>query len=133
VTGLAVVLAAAALTGQSPDCERFCMSVRPAEGPEDSVFVFTGRHWRPDRRVTATLGPYCRPDNACPAIAQLVRLRTGHRGGFRFRLRAGAPQDGDQQNRIYSGSGPTFSQRVGRGDRTRLVSRSPSYRVILPG
>jgi hypothetical protein len=133
MTALAALLAAAALTGQSPDCEHFCISVRPAEGPEGSVFVFKGRHWRPDRRVTVTYGPYCRPDDACPAIAYVGRLRTGERGGFTFRLRAGAAQDGDVEHGIHSGGPPGFSQRMGRGDRSRTVSRSPRYRVILPG
>jgi hypothetical protein len=132
MTGLAVLLAAAAMTGQSPDCERFCMSVKPARGPEGSVFTFKGRRWRPNRRVTVTFGPYCRPDEACPAIAYLGRLRTGGHGGFTFRLRAGAEQDGDLEHGIHSGSGPSFSQRVGRRDRNRLVNRSPRYRVIVP-
>jgi hypothetical protein len=133
MTGLTVLLAAAALTGQSPDCERFCMSVSPKEGPEGTVFTFKGRDWRPNRRVTVTYGPYCRPDEACPAIAYLGRIQTGHRGGFRFRLRGGPEQEGDPAKRIHSGSGPSFSQRVGRGERARTVSRSPRYRVILPG
>jgi hypothetical protein len=133
VTGLAVLLAAAALTGQSPDCERFCMSVKPKEGPEGTVFTFRGRHWRPNRRVTATFGVYCRPGEACIDIAYFARIRTGDRGGFRFRLRAGPEQDGDKQHGIRSGSPPSFSQRVGRGERARTVSRSPRYRVILPG
>jgi len=129
VTGLAVLLAAAALTGQSPDCQRFCMTVRPAEAPEGSVFTFRGRHWRPNRRVRVTFGPYCRPDEPCPAIAYLGRLRTNGRGRFVFRLRAGAEQEGDLEAHIHSGHGPTFEQRA----RTRTVSRSPRYRVILPG
>jgi hypothetical protein len=133
MTGLVVLLATAALSGQSPDCERFCMSVAPKEGPEGSVFTFKGRHWRPDKRVTIAYGPYCRPDEACPAIAYLGHIRTGPHGGFTFRLRAGAEQDGDPAKGIVSGSGPGFSQRVGRGDRVRTVSRSPRYRVILPG
>jgi hypothetical protein len=127
-----VLLAAAALTGQSPDCERFCMSVSPSEGPEGTVFTFKGHHWLRDRRVTAFFGLYCSPDVACPALAQLVTLRTGKRGGFRFQLRAGQPQDGDQENGIHSGSGPSFSQRVARRDRNRFVIRTPRYRVILP-
>jgi hypothetical protein len=129
LTGLAVLLATAALTGQSPDCERFCMTVRPAEAPEGSVFTFRGRHWRPNRRMRVTFGPYCRPDEACPAIAYLGRLRTNGRGRFVFRLRAGAEQEGDREARIHSGHGPRFEQRA----RTRTVSRSPRYRVILPG
>jgi hypothetical protein len=133
VTGLAVLLATAALTGQSPDCERFCMAVRPAEAPEGSVFTFRGRHWRPNRRVRVTFGAYCRPGDACPAIGYLQLLRTNGRGRFVFRLRAGAEQDGDREAGIRSGGRPTFQQRVGRGAGARTVSRSPRYRVILPG
>jgi hypothetical protein len=128
MTGLTVLLAAAAMTGQSPDCKHFCMSVRPNEGPEGSVFTFKGRHWRPDRRVTVTYGPYCRPDEACPAIAYLGRVRTGDHGGFTLRLRAGAEQRGDRAQHIHSGMGPRFSQRVNR----RTVNRAPRYRVLLP-
>jgi hypothetical protein len=96
------------------------------------VFTFKGRHWLPDRRVTAGFGLYCRPDVACPALAELVTLRTGRRGGFRFQLRAGPEQDGDRANGIHSGTAPSFSQRVGKRDRNRYVIRSPRYRVILP-
>jgi hypothetical protein len=43
---IAVVLAGSALataeTGQSPGCERFCMSVEPRAAPEGSVFRFEG-------------------------------------------------------------------------------------------
>ena len=133
MTGLTVLLATAALTGQSPDCERFCMSVRPAEAPEGSVFTFRGRHWRPNRRVRVTYGAYCRPDEPCPAIAYLGVLRTNGRGRFVFRLRAGVEQEGDPEARIHSGSPPRFEQRVRSRGRVRTVSRSPRYRVILPG
>jgi hypothetical protein len=132
VTALAVLLAAAAMTGQSPGCERFCMSVSPREGPEGTVFTFKGRHWLPDRRVTAGFGLYCSQGEACPALARIVRLRTGRHGGFRFKLRAGPEQDGDAENGIYSGTGPSFSQHVGRPDGHRYVIRSPRYRVTLP-
>jgi hypothetical protein len=100
------------------------MSVKPSEGPEGSVFRFSGRGWRPNRKVTATLGLYCRPDVACPAIAQIVTLHTGPRGRFIFRLRAGQAQPGDDEARIRSGSNPSFSQRT--------VTRAPRYRVIVP-
>jgi hypothetical protein len=63
MTGLAALLVTAALTGRSPDCERFCMTARPAEAPEGSVFTFRGRHLRPNRRVRVHFGPYCRPDD----------------------------------------------------------------------
>jgi hypothetical protein len=126
--GLSDAASATVRTGQSPDCKRFCMSVKPAEGAEGSVFTFRGRHWRPNRRVTATFGVYCRPDEACIAIAYIVRLRTGDRGGFTFRLRAGDERQGDEQQGIRAGSSPTFSQRVGE----RTVARHPRYRVILP-
>jgi hypothetical protein len=117
--------AAAVKTGQSPDCRRFCMSVKPAEALEGSVFTFTGRHWRPNRRVTATFGVYCPPGVACIAIAYIVRL-TGDRGGFTFRLRAGEERSGDAQKGIHAGGDPTFFQRVG----DRRVTRQPRYRVI---
>ena len=99
------------------------MSVTPSEGPEGSVFRFTGRGWRANRRVRVAFGLYCRPDVACPAIAQLVTLRTGPRGRFVFRLRAGQAQPGDNEAGIHSGSNPSFSQRT--------VTRAPRYRVIL--
>jgi hypothetical protein len=109
------------------------MTVRPAEAPEGSVFAFRGRQWRPDRRVRVTFGVYCRPDEACPAIAQVGLLRTNARGRFGFRLRAGPEQDGDREAGIHSGSAPTFDQRVRIRGRARTVSRTPRYRVILPG
>ena len=128
LAGLALVPGvAAAATGQSPDCRRFCMSVEPRTGPEGSVFRFTGRDWRPNRRVTVYFGPYCRPDEACPAIAFVGRLRTDDCGRFAFKLRAGTARRGDAERRIASGGRPTFSQRIGE----RTVSRSPRYRVIV--
>lgn len=139
-TGLAVLMLAAALwlpagagaepkTGQSPDCRRFCMSVEPREGPEGSVFRFRGHGWRPDRRLTATYGVYCRPDEACIEIAYIVRLRTDRHGRFSFRLRAGEERPGDAEHKIHAGGDPTFSQ----SNRKHTVSRKPRYRVILPG
>jgi hypothetical protein len=119
---------AAAKTGQSPDCRRFCMTVEPRTGPEGSVFRFTGRGWRPQRRVTVYFGPYCRPDVACPAIAYIGRLRTSREGRFTLRLRAGSARPGDADRRIASGSHPRFEQRTGE----RTVSRSPRYRITVP-
>ena len=127
--GGAGVAAAATKTGQSPGCERFCMSVKPAEGPEGSVFRFEGRDWRPNRRVTVTFGPYCRPEDACPAIAYIGRLRTNGEGHFVFRLRAGQAQPGDARKRIRAAGRPAFSQRARSG---RMITRSPRYQVILP-
>jgi hypothetical protein len=119
-------------TGQSPDCKRFCMSVEPREGPEGSVFRIRGRGWRPQRRVEVVYGVYCRPDQACIAIAYLARLRTNRSGGFTFRVRAGQAQPGDRDRRISSGSGFTFSQWQGKPNESHLVQRRPRYRVILP-
>ncbi|HKP19987.1 MAG TPA: hypothetical protein VJT68_00610 [Thermoleophilaceae bacterium] len=132
MTGLTVLLAAAALTGQSADCEHFCMSVRPAEAPEGSVFTFRGRHWAPNRRVRVSFGAYCRLGEACPDILYLGTVKATARGRFVFRLRAGAEQDGDQEAGIRSGGTPTFKQRARIGGRPRTVSRTPRYRVILP-
>ena len=117
-------------TGQSPDCKRFCMSVKPHEGPEGSVFTFKGRGWRPNRRVTATFGVYCRPGEVCIDIAYIARVHTGPHGGFIFRMRAGQEQPGDEAAGIRAGGRPTFSQK--RRD-VRLVRRSPHYDVIVPG
>jgi hypothetical protein len=129
LAGLALVAGpATAATGQSPDCRRFCMSVEPRSGPEGSVFRFEGRGWRPERRVTVHFGPYCRPDEACPAIAYIGRVRTDGRGRFTFRLRAGASRPGDAERRIVSGGRPLFTQQVGE----REVTRSPRYRVTIP-
>jgi hypothetical protein len=129
LAGLALAAGAAvAATGQSPDCRRFCMSVEPHSGPEGSVFRFEGRRWRPDRRVTVYYGPYCRPDEACPAIAFIGRVRANERGRFTFRLRAGAARPGDAERRIASGGHPLFTQRSGG----REVSRTPRYRVTIP-
>ena len=105
------------------------MSVEPREGLEGSVFRFRGRGWRPDRRVTATYGVYCRPDEACIEIAYIVKLRTDRRGRFSFRLRAGEERPGDSEHGIHAGGDPTFSQST----RKHTVSRKPRYRVILPG
>lgn len=127
---LALVMCGAALgaTGQSPRCERFCMSVEPRTGPEGSVFVFRGRHWRPERRVTVYFGPYCRPGEACPAIGYIGRLRANARGRFTFRLRAGASEAGDRRRRIASGGHPTIEQRA----RGRTIARTPRYTVTIP-
>ena len=129
---LPAAAAADVRTGQSPDCKRFCMSVEPREGPEGSVFRISGRGWRPDRRVDVVYGVYCRPDQACIAIAYVAHLRTDSRGGFRFRVRAGEARPGDRDRRIHSGSGFTFSQWLGRPNDSRLVQRRPRYRVVLP-
>ena len=126
--------AAATKTGQSPDCERFCMSVSPASGTVDqTVFRFAGRGWRPGRRVVIFYGPYCAPGAACPAIAYLIRLRTNSRGGFVFRFREGQAQPGDEERHIHSGGGPvTFEQMVGRPPHTRYLRRQPRYEVSPP-
>jgi len=124
--------AAAIKTGQSPDCERFCMSVEPRQGPEGSVFRIRGRGWRPSRRVEIVYGVYCRPGQACVAIAYLAHLRTNSRGGFSFRVRAGQSQTGDDDRKIASGRGFTFSQWRGKPNDSRLVQRRPRYQVILP-
>jgi hypothetical protein len=119
-------------TGQSPDCKRFCMSVEPRQGPEGSVFRIKGRGWRPGRRVEVVYGVYCRPDQACIAIAYVTHLRTNRRGGFSFRVRAGQAQPGDRDRRIAPGSGFTFSQWLGKPNESHLVQRRPRYQVILP-
>jgi hypothetical protein len=109
------------------------MSVEPREAPEGSVFRFTGRRWRPNRKVRVTFGAYCRPDEACIAIAYIVTLYADQRGRFVFRLRAGPAQPGDDAKRIRSGARPSFAQRVViPGRRSRTVTRQPRYRVILP-
>ena len=89
------------------------------------MFRIRGRGWRPHRRVEVVYGVYCRPDQACIAIAYIAHLKTNRRGGFSFRVRAGQAEPGDKERRITSGSGFTFSQ--------RKVTRKPNYRVILPG
>jgi hypothetical protein len=132
VLSLPVGAAADVTTGQSPDCKRFCMSVEPREGPEGSVFRIAGRGWRPSRRVSVIYGAYCRPDQVCIAIAYFARLRTNSRGGFTFRVRAGQAQPDDQERRIFSGSGFTFSQWLGKPNESHLVRRRPRYRVVLP-
>jgi hypothetical protein len=111
-------------TGQSPHCKRFCMGVEPREALEGSVFRINGRGWRPHRRVEVVHGVYCRPDQACIAIAYFAHLRTNRSGGFSFRVRAGQAQPSDSDHHITSGSGFTFSQGT--------VTRKPRYRVILP-
>jgi hypothetical protein len=128
VAALAAPGVAAGATGQSPDCRRFCMSVEPRTGPEGSVFRFQGRKWRPDRRVTVYFGAYCRPDEACPAIAYMGWVRTDDRGRFRFKLRAGTSRPGDAERRIVSGGRPLFTQKAGG----REVSRAPRYTVTIP-
>jgi hypothetical protein len=132
VLSLPVGAAADVKTGQSPDCKRFCMSVEPREGPEGSVFRITGRGWRPSRRVSVIYGVYCRPDQLCIDIAYFARLRTNSRGGFTFRVRAGQARPDDRERRIFSGSGFTFSQWVGKPNDRRVVRRRPRYRVVLP-
>ncbi|HEV7846306.1 MAG TPA: hypothetical protein VGO83_08635 [Thermoleophilaceae bacterium] len=108
------------------------MTVEPREAAEGSVFRFTGRNWRPDRRVRVTFGVYCRPGEACIDVLYLARVRTDAHGKFSFRLRAGQEQAGDDQHRIRSGGHPTFSQRAGRPGHRRTVSRSPRYVVNAP-
>ena len=119
-------------TGQAPDCLRFCMSVEPREAPEGSVFRFTGRHWRPNRRVRVTFGVYCRPGEVCIDLLNTALLRTDDRGRFSFRLRAGQEQKADAERHIRSGGQPTFQQRIRGRIRGRTLSRAPRYRVILP-
>lgn len=123
---------AAVKTGQSPDCKRFCMAVEPREAPEGSVFRIKGRGWLPRKRVEVFYGPYCRPDQACPASAAIARLRTNRRGGFTFRVRAGQSEPGDAERGIVSGGHPGFSQWRGRPHESRLVQRSPRYNVVVP-
>ena len=108
------------------------MAVEPREAPEGSVFRFTGRGWRPNRRVRVNFGAYCRPGQACIAILNTVLLRTDSRGRFSFRLRAGQERAVDEERGIHSGGRPTFQQRVGRPGYRRTLSRRPRYRVILP-
>ena len=128
-TALVLCGVAVAKTGQAPDCRRYCMAVEPGAAPEGSVFRFEGRRWRPNRRVTVTFGAYCRPHEACLAIAYIGRLRTNGRGRFVFRLRAGREQPGDKRQGIRAGGVPTFTQRARNG---KSVSRTPRYRVIVP-
>jgi hypothetical protein len=116
-------------TGQSPDCRRYCLSVEPREGPEGSVFRFVGRHWRPDRRVIANFGVYCRPGDLCIDIAYIARMRTDGTGRFVFRLRAGQEQPRDDERHIRSGGKPSFHQRLGKN---RTVTRRPRYTVVVP-
>jgi hypothetical protein len=124
--------AAATKSGQSPDCERFCMTVEPREGAEGTVFKFTGRHWRPNRRVRINFGVYCPPNASCIDILYFAFRRTDDRGRFTFRLRAGQEQSGDSEHGIRAGGQPTFQQRVGPPGARRTVSRRPSYRVTQP-
>jgi hypothetical protein len=135
IIGLALPAGAAAAvkTGQSPDCKRFCMSVEPREALEGSVFRIKGRGWLPHRRVEVFYGPYCRPAQACPDVAYIAHLRTNRRGGFSFRVRAGASEPGDAGRGIVSGGHPGFSQWRGKPHESRLVQRSPRYSVIVPG
>jgi hypothetical protein len=109
------------------------MSVTPASGTVDqTVFRFSGRNWRPNRRVEVFFGPYCAPEQVCPAIAEFVRLRTNSRGGFVFRFREGHAQPGDEGQHIHSGSGVlTFQQIVGRRPHTRYLRRQPRYDVTV--
>jgi hypothetical protein len=108
------------------------MSVEPREGPEGSVFRIRGHGWRPRKRVEVHYGPYCRPDQACPAIAYLGHVRTNCRGRFTFRVRAGQAQPGDRDRKITSGSGFGFTQWLGKPHESHRVQRVPRYRVILP-
>jgi hypothetical protein len=89
------------------------------------VFRLEGRGWLRRKRVTVVYGPYCRPDEACPAIAYIGHIRTTRRGRFTFRVRAGRAQPGDKERNIHPGSAFRFSQRT--------VTRAPRYRVIVPG
>jgi hypothetical protein len=100
------------------------MAVEPHEAPEGSVFRLEGRGWKPRKRVEVVYGVYCRPEEACIEIAYFAHVRTDRRGRFTFRARAGQPRAGDEDRKIRSGSGFTFSQRT--------VTRKPHYRVILP-
>jgi hypothetical protein len=121
--------AAVAATGQSPHCRGYCITVDPRTGPEGSVFVFRGTKWRPDRRMRVNYGVYCRPGEACPAVALVALLRTNERGRFTFRLRAdGDWVDDDEDTRIRSGGHPTFRQRASG----RTISRTPRYEVTIP-
>ena len=50
---------------------------------------------------------------------------------FTFRARAGEAQAGDEDRKIRSGSGFTFSQRIGKPGERRLVRRRPLYQVTV--
>jgi hypothetical protein len=104
--------------------------VAPKTGPPGTVFVFKGRGWRPHVRMEAIYGEYC-PGPDCSSIGYSARIVPDKAGRFTFRFREG-PRDGARDLRppAAAGGGPvTFQQFAGSAYHSRLVRRTPRYRV----
>ena len=71
--------------------------------------------------MSVIFGAYCRPVEACIAIAYFARLRTNAAGASCSGARRPGPAGRPEDRRIRSGSGFTFTQRT--------VTRKPRYRV----
>lgn len=107
---------------------RFQVSVTPKTGDVRTVFVFRGRGWRPRRRVEATYGMYCRPEEACELIGFSTAFETDAHGRFTFRLVNGPGPPRGSRPRAAGGGPVTFEQFI-RGGSGRLIQRTPPYTV----
>ena len=127
-----VVAGAMSFTGADPrrdrPCKRYCVSVSPKEGDQETVFRFAGTGWRPGRLVNATYGtPFC-DEQECEGVGKITRVRTDQRGRVSFKFREGPSRSGDRAARISSGNGPVrFEQWKGRPFFSELVRRKPPY------
>jgi hypothetical protein len=138
----ALALNDAPADGSAKSCKRFCVFVEPKSGDTKTVFKFSGRGWRPNRRVEALHGLYCRvqqePKVVCQPAGIVERFRANKRGRFVFRFRngPGVLDPDDIPPPAAQGGGPvTFSQWRGRPYHSKRVRRRPLYCVDgeLPG
>jgi hypothetical protein len=123
-------------------CKKFCVSVEPKNGDTETVFTFSGRGWRPKRKVEAQYSVYCRiqqePKVVCKPVGLVKRLRADKRGHFVFRFRNGPGKldPNDIPPPSAQGGGPVrFSQWRGRPYHSKRIRRKPLYCVDgeLPG
>jgi hypothetical protein len=120
---------AGAAKAQAGPSARPQVSVVPKTGPPGTVFVFNGRGWRPQVRMQAVYGEYC-PGPECPSIGYAARIVPDGRGRFTFRFREGPGDARGIPQPAAEGGGPvTFEQFAGREYHSRLVRRTPRYRV----
>jgi hypothetical protein len=142
VTTLLISLGACALliggqarssaAGAKENCKHPCVSVTPSTGDPETVFVFRGRGWVPNRRMSASYGVSCRTEpgeTPHPCILPLLHtnFKTNDHGRFVFRFRNGPRPLKEVPPPRSSGGGPvTFRQYHKRG---RAIKRTPRYLV----
>lgn len=124
------VQAGSSAAGAKESCKHYCVSVTPSTGDPETVFVFRGRGWVPNRRMSASYGVSCRtepgqPPAMCVTILLFTELKTNEHGRFVFRFRDGPFPVTEGPRPRASGGGPvTFTQYNKKG---RPIKRTPSY------